>query len=127
MLPAKLTRALKKYCLDIGLTAFARNFILSEENNIEPDGFRLVTLGDGNVWYAQRPAKKWQSDMHWISPADEKGHESYLKLLNENGFLSVLNVIGNWLHINLRLLLFHTVNKASSTMIPMILEIALSM
>ncbi len=73
----------------------ARNFILSEENNIEPDGFRLVTLGDGNVWYAQRPAKKWQSDMHWISPADEKGHESYLKLLNENGFLSVLNVIGN--------------------------------
>jgi len=95
LLPAKLTRALKKYCLDIGLTDLARNFILSEENNIEPDGFRLVTLGDGNVWYAQRPAKKWQSDMHWISPADEKGHESYLKLLNENGFLSVLNVIGN--------------------------------
>lgn len=100
LLPSKLTRALNDYCRYIGLTDLARSYILSEENNIEPDGFRLVTLGDGNVWYAQRPAKKWKSDMHWISPADEQGHEDFLKLLRENGFLGVLNVIGNELGID---------------------------
>mmetsp|Transcript_44 Transcript_44/g.60 ORF Transcript_44/g.60 Transcript_44/m.60 type:complete len:306 (-) Transcript_44:522-1439(-) len=100
LLPSKLTRVLNDYCRYIGLTDLARSYILSEENNIEPDGFRLVTLGDGNVWYAQRPAKKWKSDMHWISPADEQGHEDFLKLLRENGFLGVLNVIGNELGLD---------------------------
>ena len=100
LLPSKLTRAMNDYCRNIGLTDLARSYIMSEESNIEPDGFRLVTLGDGNVWYAQRPAKKWNSDMHWISPSDEKGHEDYLKVLRENGILSVLNIIGNELGLD---------------------------
>ena len=66
---------------------------MSDESSIEPKGFRLVTLGDGNVWYANRPFS--YNDMHWISPADERGHEYFLKILIENGFLSVVNIIGN--------------------------------
>lgn len=100
MLPSKLTRALNDYCRNIGLTQLARSYIMTEESNIEPGGFRLVTLGDGNIWYAQRPGKEWKSDMHWVSPADEKGHEGYLKILTENGFLSVLNIIGNELGLD---------------------------
>lgn len=38
--------------------------------------------------------------MHWISPANEKGHEDYLKVLRENGFLGVLNIIGNELGLD---------------------------
>ena len=99
-IPHKLTRALNDYCRDIGITDLARNYILSEQNNIEPGDFRLVTLLDENIWYAQRPEKKWESDMHWISPANEKGHEDYLKVLRENGFLGVLNIIGNELGLD---------------------------
>lgn len=35
-----------------------------------------------------------------ISPADERTHEAYLKLINENGFLSVLNEIGDQLDLD---------------------------
>ena len=38
--------------------------------------------------------------MHWISPADERGHEAYLKLINENGFLTMLNSIGDALDLD---------------------------
>lgn len=98
-IPPELTKAMKEYCDRIGMTDLARNLILSEENNIEPDGYRFIEL-DGLLWFAQRPAKKWLSDMHWISPADESGHEVYLQLLRENGFLSVLNTIGEQLDLD---------------------------
>lgn len=93
LIPSKLTRALNDYSRSIGLTDLARSYIMSDESSIEPKGFRLVTLGDGNVWYANRPFS--YNDMHWISPADERGHEYFLKILVENGFLSVVNIIGN--------------------------------
>eukprot|EP00804_Cyclotella_cryptica_P007110 CCRYP_014535-RC/>CCRYP_014535-RC protein AED:0.02 eAED:0.02 QI:419/1/1/1/0.5/0.2/5/2947/346 len=127
LLPSELTIAIKAFCDRIGLTDLARNFIMSQENNIEPDGYRLFDLG-GITWFAQRPASTWSSDMHWvsncyllhvvsqlgvdcitssltkdvskISPANERGHEEYLSLLRENGFLSVLNSIGHQLDLD---------------------------
>lgn len=36
LIPEELTNAMKKYCDRIGLTELARNFIMSEENNIKP-------------------------------------------------------------------------------------------
>jgi len=99
-LPPELLRAMKEYCDTNGLTELARHYILSEENNISPGGEEYLTLKDGLLWYAQRPAKKWKSDMHWISPANEETHEAYLKLINENGFLSVLNYIGDKLGLD---------------------------
>jgi hypothetical protein len=36
LIPAELTNAMKEYCDRIGLTELARNFIMSEENNIKP-------------------------------------------------------------------------------------------
>jgi hypothetical protein len=40
-------------------------------------------------WYIQRPESHWKSNMHWISPADEAGHEDYLRFLSAGGFDSV--------------------------------------
>jgi hypothetical protein len=40
-------------------------------------------------WYIQRPESHWKSNMHWISPADEAGHEDYLRFLSAVGFDSV--------------------------------------
>jgi len=99
LIPTELTNAIKAYCDEVGLTDYARDFIMSKENNIQPDGYRFIELG-GVKWFAQRPASKWNSDMHWISPADESGHEAYLRLLTENGFLSVLNSIGDALDLD---------------------------
>jgi hypothetical protein len=40
LLPSELTIAMKAFCDRIGLTDLARNFIMNEENNIEPsEGF----------------------------------------------------------------------------------------
>ena len=72
-------------------------FLIRDHKKI--DGYQFINLG-GVKWFAQRPASKWKSDMHWISPADESGHETYLKLLTENGFLSVLNSIGDALDLD---------------------------
>jgi hypothetical protein len=57
---------MKDFVDSIGLTELSRSFIMSEESNIEPDGYRFFDLG-GIKWFAQRPASKWQSDMHWVS------------------------------------------------------------
>ena len=38
-----------------------------DDANATKGGFEFVTLKDGLVWYAQRPDKKWFSDMHWVS------------------------------------------------------------
>ena len=50
-----------------------------------------------NSWYIQRPAKKWTSNMHWISPANEHTHEQYLKVLASGDFDAVLRGIGEYL------------------------------
>ena len=36
LIPTELTNAIKAYCDKVGLTDYARNFIMSNENNIQP-------------------------------------------------------------------------------------------
>ncbi|KAL3793511.1 hypothetical protein HJC23_007251 [Cyclotella cryptica] len=96
--PPELHTALQKYCDDLGMTDLFRELL--GPNPIPPEDEhtgRFVELADGNKWYAQRPAKKWTSNMHWVSPADEKTHEEYLKVLAEGNFDLVLDAIGRYL------------------------------
>jgi hypothetical protein len=51
------------------------------------------------LWYAQRPHSKWESDMHWIAPANEITHESFLKVLVDGQFGTVLKSIGESLYL----------------------------
>ena len=46
------------------------------------------------LWYAQRPGSHWNSDMHWFAGANERTHESMLRMLFEGGFEEVLDAIG---------------------------------
>lgn len=100
-LPPELTTELLKYCDELGVTDLFRKLV--GDNPIEaPEDGRghsgiFVTLNDGNRWYAQRPEKKWTSNMHWISPADEKTHEEYIKALARGNFDAVLDGIGKYL------------------------------
>ena len=103
-LPPELTTELLKYCDELGMTDLFREFV--GENPIEAleDGqgpnCKFVTLADGNRWYAQRPERKWTSNMHWIGPADEKTHEEYLKVLAKGNLDAVLDGIGKYLGLD---------------------------
>ena len=46
------------------------------------------------TWDVERPAKIWQSDMHWFNTADELSHEDSLRALSRGGFDTVLQGIG---------------------------------
>lgn len=76
-LPPGLRTELLKYCDELGITDKFREY--TSTNPIPAiDGMHngeFVKFSDGNSWYAQRPKKEWESNMHWISPADEKTHE----------------------------------------------------
>mmetsp|Transcript_6731 Transcript_6731/g.13492 ORF Transcript_6731/g.13492 Transcript_6731/m.13492 type:complete len:795 (+) Transcript_6731:207-2591(+) len=97
-LPPALTTELLAYSDRVGITDLFRSLLGSDpiEPKEEHSG-KILTLNDGNIWYAQRPAKRWQSNMHWVSPADEKTHEDYLKVLASGDFDSVLDSIGRYL------------------------------
>ncbi|KAL7522474.1 hypothetical protein ACHAWX_007158 [Stephanocyclus meneghinianus] len=96
--PPELHTSLLNYCNKLGITDLFRELL--GPNPIPPEDEhtgRFVELADGNKWFAQRPAKKWTSNMHWVSPADEKTHEEYLKVLAEGNFDLVLDSIGRYL------------------------------
>jgi len=97
-LPPELTTELLDYCNTLGITEKFRELV--GDNPIEAKdehSGQFFEMTDGNRWYAQRPAKKWTSNMHWISPADEQTHEEYLKVLARGNFDLVLDAIGRYL------------------------------
>lgn len=86
-LPKTVVPTLRKFVDDCGIT----------------DKFRIL-MTDGSLthgqnehsgeWYIQRPSRKWNSTMHWISPGGEAAHLKYLHALSNSGFDQVLNAIG---------------------------------
>eukprot|EP00457_Paulinella_chromatophora_P010977 gb/GEZN01011096.1/.p1 GENE.gb/GEZN01011096.1/~~gb/GEZN01011096.1/.p1 ORF type:complete len:360 (+),score=31.97 gb/GEZN01011096.1/:97-1176(+) len=92
-LPPHMTPTLKEYVDRVGLTALMKN--LTGAYPLEPKTSMLVKLG-GFTWFAQRPSRIWASNMHWISPADEKTHLEYLRLLGMAGFDTVLQGLANF-------------------------------
>ena len=115
--PKKLTSVLLNYCHELGIVDLFRELTGDHpvESREDHSGW-FVTLpppqssrddDDGttannnnnlsNSWYIQRPAKKWTSNMHWISPANEHTHEQYLKVLASGDFDVVLRGIGEYL------------------------------
>ncbi|KAL7543208.1 hypothetical protein ACHAXR_012506 [Thalassiosira sp. AJA248-18] len=99
-LPPELTPTLLEYCNELGVMEAMAELTGDDPLNIDPEGgssHDFYELGDGHVWYVQRPPQKWQSNMHWISPADEETHEEYLLALAAGNFDLVLDAIGKYL------------------------------
>ncbi|KAL7554352.1 hypothetical protein ACHAWF_017808 [Thalassiosira exigua] len=98
-LPPELTSALLEYADDTGIADEMRR--LTGDAPLRPiegeDALRFQEFEDGTRWYVQRPPAKWQSNMHWISPADERTHEEYLKVLARGDFDLVLDAVGSYL------------------------------
>ena len=98
----KLTRELRAYADLLGITDIY--WSLEYTNPIAPGNYRLLELRYGdkrkNQWYINRPESKWNSNMHWAGPADEYGHEEYLKILAAGGFDEVLEAVGNYYNLD---------------------------
>ena len=99
-LPPELTTSLLEYANLLGVTEAMRDLTGDNPLNRNIGGgspHDFYELEDGNDWYVQRPPQKWQSNMHWMGPADEKTHEEYLEVLALGNFDTVLDAIGKYL------------------------------
>jgi hypothetical protein len=87
----KLTEMLLEYCNRMGITDRFKDLLYTKAH--EP-GIGTYEDFHGLQWYVQRPDNWWNSNMHWISPADAGSHEDYLRLLGESGFNELLEAVG---------------------------------
>ena len=108
-LPSQLVPTLLNYTSSLGIIDKFRELTTTspipyhDTGNATADdrhNGQFITFGT-HRWYAQRPAKKWSSNMHWISPADEYTHEEYLHTLFTHGnFHELLDSIGKAIQLD---------------------------
>jgi hypothetical protein len=92
--PPKLREELLSYANRIGITERFENLVL-RGNELLADDEDYIQL-NGMNWYLQRPSTHWNSNMHWISPADEDSQNDYLRALSIAGFDEILSKIGEY-------------------------------
>jgi len=90
-LPTKITETLLEYCNKMGITDRFRQLLYTKAH--EPSVGTFETFNELE-WFVQRPHDYWNSDMHWISPANAEAHDDYLRVLGEAGFDEILDIIG---------------------------------
>ena len=91
-LPSTLRRAL----LDlVGTTGILAEFQKVVQNPGEMEHSHRVKF-NGEEWSVQRPPAHWNSNMHWISPAENAAQDTYLEALKRGGFDQVLDSIGQY-------------------------------
>lgn len=88
-LPPNFNEHMFNYSQRMGAIDIFREVLYHRLN--EPGEHRYVQLTDGE-WYVQRP--KWNSNMHWVIPANEVSRQSYLQALGDGGFDDVLSGVG---------------------------------
>jgi hypothetical protein len=103
-LSPSIRETLLEYCRRMGIIDLFRH-VTVEDNGLSPGDETNVNLKGFN-WFIQRPAKKWYSNLHWLSPADNKSHEHYLQALSIAGFDDMLKGIGEFLGLD-TLVVFH--------------------
>ena len=103
-LSTQVREVLLEYCEKMGITEVFRH-VTSEGNGLKPGTDAYLKL-HGLNWYLQRPEKKWYSNLHWLSPADNAAHEDYLQALGAAGFDEMLKSIGETLNMD-GLVAFH--------------------
>ena len=101
----KVRQVLLEYCNAMGITELFRH-VTKRGNALRPGYESYLTLDGDQQWYLQRPEKKWQSNLQWLSPGDNPSHENYLQALSVAGFDDMLAGIGEALGLE-TLVAFH--------------------
>ncbi|GKY95843.1 hypothetical protein MPSEU_000544900 [Mayamaea pseudoterrestris] len=91
-MPESVRETLLEYCRRMGVVDIFKH-ITMQGNSLDIGTDTYLNL-DGEEWYLQRPDKKWNSNLQWLSPGDNAAHNHYLEALSVAGFDSVLQSIG---------------------------------
>ena len=89
----KIRQTMLEYCNKTGITTRARRITIGG-GSLNPGMDELATIG-GSSWCVQRHSSHGQSNLHWISPADEDAHVDFLSALSFAGFDKILGDIGS--------------------------------
>ena len=100
-LPPNFNAHLSDFAERIGVMDVFRDVLNGRPNTI--GSHRYVDMTEGR-YYVQRP--HWNSNMHWVIPADEVARKSYLRTLGSGGFGDVLDAMGTSFGLN-QLTCFH--------------------
>jgi hypothetical protein len=90
---ARVGATLLDYCDRMGITELLRTATV-EGNSQAMQSTTGARTKNGDRWFLQRPSKGLMSNMHWLSPGDERTHQSYLQTLGAAGFDDLLKSIG---------------------------------
>lgn len=104
-LPDRLVPTIQSYVKQLGLYELFHELLY--EDPCEQSGGRFYRTMNPHAngtntdlwWYAMRPGRRWNSDMHWFSVSNERTHEFMLRMLAEGGLEEALDAIGR--HYNL--------------------------
>jgi hypothetical protein len=97
-LDPKLSHELLAYAEHLGIIDMYWD-LLQRKEPLVPDTFKFFQFdqADPDLQYCvERPAKKWESNMHWANVANEHTHEEYLKVLARGNFDQTLEAIGKY-------------------------------
>jgi len=94
--PLSILNRMRDYCDSRGITQLFRN-LMSDPMDVDTD--KVLNL-NGTLWYIQRPSKKWESNSHWLEPADEVAEKDYQNMLFQDDFYRFLDSIGNFLGLD---------------------------
>lgn len=92
-LKPSIRESLLKYCNNMGITHVLRELTCPKvQLGEEAQQHRL----QGKDWFVQRSpdAAHWDSNMHWISPYNDKAYQHFLRALGEAGFDEILQSVG---------------------------------
>ena len=103
-LTSSIRETLLEYCRRMGIIDLFRHLTV-EDNGLLPGKDTHLKL-KGYNWFIQRPEKMWYSNLHWLSPADNRAHEHYLQALSIAGFDDMLKSVGEFLGLD-SLVVFH--------------------
>ena len=96
-LPKHTLTVLRKYASDLGMLEEMHKS--HYEYPLEPESGRFHVTpavhsgGHPLKWYIQRPGTHFDSDMHWFGCAEERTHESFIRVLADAGIDLVLDAI----------------------------------
>eukprot|EP00977_Amphora_coffeiformis_P013293 scaffold3424_cov182-Amphora_coffeaeformis.AAC.1 len=98
-LPAHVRESLLEYCHCMGISQLLQDKLRENHSNASVDRPEVEYLRlQGKEWMIQcspSTTKKWNSNMHWMSPHDDTANQAFLRALSAAGLDDMLACIGH--------------------------------
>ena len=92
----RITAVMLDYAQQLGVVEMMQ-YATVLGNPLPPNTNLFVHKGE---WYLQRPEARRRSNLHWLSPANQAGHDDALQALQHAGFDDILAAIGEYLNMD---------------------------